>query len=69
MMKSKIVAGIVAVLSALYLLNPGFGIFDLLPDNMPGIGNLDEAGVTALLIWAVSVLRGKTAPPPGPGGS
>ena len=30
----------------LYLLNPGAGIFELLPDNLPLIGNLDEAAAT-----------------------
>ncbi len=32
-----------------YLINPGAGIFELLPDNLPFIGNLDEVGATALL--------------------
>ena len=36
----------------LYILNPGLGIFELLPDNLPVLGNLDEAGATALVIWA-----------------
>ena len=36
----------------LYILNPGLGIFELLPDNIPIVGNLDEAGATALVIWA-----------------
>ena len=39
--------------SVLYLLNPTAGIFELLPDNFPGIGNLDEAAATGLLIAAV----------------
>jgi hypothetical protein len=41
------------------------GIFELFPDNVPGLGNLDEAGMTALLIWALHTLRGKH-PPQGP---
>lgn len=40
-----IVAGI---FSLFYILNPGAGIFELIPDNIPIIGNLDEA--TAVLI-------------------
>jgi uncharacterized membrane protein YkvA (DUF1232 family) len=36
----------------LYILTPGAGIFELLPDNLPVIGNLDEAAATALVIWA-----------------
>ncbi|MCX6854596.1 MAG: hypothetical protein NTV80_06795, partial [Verrucomicrobia bacterium] len=38
------------VLSALYLLNIGFGVVELIPDNVPIFGNLDEATATALLL-------------------
>ena len=31
----------IAGISALYLVNPTFGIFELLPDNLPLFGNLD----------------------------
>ncbi len=34
----------------LYLLNPGAGIFELIPDNLPLIGNLDEAAAAATLL-------------------
>jgi hypothetical protein len=34
----------------IYLLNPTLGIFELLPDNLPLVGNLDE-GVASMLIW------------------
>jgi len=35
----------------IYLLNPGAGIFELIPDNLPVIGNLDEvAAVTTLIM-------------------
>ncbi len=47
---ASIVAGALAALSSHYLLNPGFGIFDLIPDNLPVIGNLDETAAAALLI-------------------
>ena len=36
--------------SALYLLNPGAGVFELIPDNIPVIGNLDEVAAAALLL-------------------
>jgi uncharacterized membrane protein YkvA (DUF1232 family) len=49
-------AGAVAVLSFLYLLNPTFGVFELLPDNIPGIGNLDEGTAGVLLLWAIQTL-------------
>ena len=34
-----------------YLLNPSMGVFELLPDNLPIVGNLDE-GIATLLIWS-----------------
>lgn len=33
-----------------YLLNPTSGIIELIPDNLPLVGNLDEAAA-ALLVW------------------
>ena len=36
--------------SALYLFNPGAGIFEIIPDNIPIVGNLDEAAAAALLL-------------------
>lgn len=38
------------ILSALYLLNLGFGLVEIIPDNVPIFGNLDEATAMALLI-------------------
>lgn len=38
------------LLSALYLLNVGLGVFELIPDNFPIIGNLDEAAAALLLL-------------------
>ena len=40
----------VGLLASFYLVNPGAGIFELIPDNLPLVGNLDEAGATALLL-------------------
>lgn len=51
-MKSVLVF-IVGLLSFIYLLNPGFGGLELIPDILPGIGNIDEATATALLISAL----------------
>jgi len=59
-MKNKPVALVVAFLSFVYLLNPTLGLFELIPDNLPGIGNLDEGAAGALLLWAISVLRRKS---------
>lgn len=38
------------LLAAAYLLNVGAGIVELIPDNIPIVGNLDEAGATLLLL-------------------
>lgn len=51
------VAIIAALFSVIYLLNPTGGFVEFIPDNIPFFGNIDEAGVTALLIWAFNELR------------
>jgi uncharacterized membrane protein YkvA (DUF1232 family) len=38
------------LLAALYILNPTAGLFEIIPDNLPVIGNLDEAAAVALLL-------------------
>lgn len=38
------------IISALYLFNPTAGIFELIPDNIPFLGNLDEFTAAALLL-------------------
>jgi hypothetical protein len=48
-----------AFLSAFYLLNPTAGIFELLPDNIPFLGNVDEGLAAYLLYSAIEYLRGK----------
>ena len=47
--KSAVVFGL-GLLSAVYLINPTAGIVELIPDNFPIIGNLDEAAATILII-------------------
>lgn len=47
--KSLLVA-VIGVIATLYLLNPTAGFIEFIPDNIPFIGNLDEAGATAILI-------------------
>jgi hypothetical protein len=34
----------------IYLINPTLGVIELLPDNLPLVGNLDEAGATLILV-------------------
>jgi len=52
-MKSVIVA-ILGLLSILYIINPTAGIFELIPDNLPLIGNLDELAASTLLLSCLS---------------
>jgi len=47
----KIAVFLLGLFCLIYLLNPGAGIFELIPDNLPFIGNLDEAAaLTGLLM-------------------
>jgi hypothetical protein len=39
-----------SLIGLIYILNPGFGFLELIPDNLPFVGNLDE-GVAMMLIW------------------
>lgn len=50
----KIVVGFIGILSLMYLLNPGLGIFEIIPDNFPLIGNLDESVATFFLLSALA---------------
>lgn len=43
-------------LGVLYVINPSFGLFELIPDNIPIIGNLDEAAATTLVIYGIQHL-------------
>ena len=48
-MIKTVVVIILGILSMLYILNPGAGIFEFIPDNIPFLGNLDEA--TAVMVF------------------
>jgi len=41
---------LLSLIGIVYLLNPTAGILELIPDNLPIVGNLDE-GAAALLVW------------------
>jgi uncharacterized membrane protein YkvA (DUF1232 family) len=49
----KPVVFFVGQLSVLYVLNPTAGLFEIIPDNLPLIGNLDEAAAVALLLMCL----------------
>lgn len=52
--------------SLVYLVNPTAGVLEFIPDNIPFLGNLDEAGATTMLIWAISELRNRRVSPSAP---
>ncbi len=52
MMKTAFVS-ILGILSFIYLLNPTWGVFEILPDNLPLVGNIDEALAMAILLGAL----------------
>jgi hypothetical protein len=43
---------LLGLVSGVYLANPGFGWLELINDNLPFVGNLDEAAFAVLLIWS-----------------
>ena len=38
------------IIGVIYIINPGAGIIEFIPDNMPIIGNLDEAAAFILIL-------------------
>ena len=50
----KIGIFLLGLFSCIYLLNPTAGFFELIPDNIPIIGNLDEAAAVTLLLMCLS---------------
>lgn len=47
---NSLIIGGLGVISVIYILNPGAGVIELIPDNIPIIGNLDEAAAVTILI-------------------
>ena len=52
-MKSIVIA-IIGIISLIYIFNPTAGFIELIPDNFPIVGNLDEAAATILLLSCLS---------------
>lgn len=46
----KIFLIFIALLCVIYLVNPGAGFIEIIPDQLPFIGNIDEVTVTILLL-------------------
>jgi len=50
----KFLVATIGIFAGLYLLNPGFGLFELIPDNVPFVGNLDEVSAAFLILSALA---------------
>jgi uncharacterized membrane protein YkvA (DUF1232 family) len=44
-------------ISVIYLLNPSAGIWEIIPDNIPIIGNLDEVAAVLIGLDALKSIR------------
>jgi uncharacterized membrane protein YkvA (DUF1232 family) len=55
----KFTAVLLALLSAFYLINPTAGVFELLPDVIPFVGNVDESLAAYVLYSCIEYFRGK----------
>ncbi|MDY6876785.1 MAG: DUF1232 domain-containing protein [Chloroflexota bacterium] len=53
---SRIMAGLILVLSIIYIGNPTGGVVELLFDNLPVVGNLDEGLAAYLIMMALRYL-------------
>ena len=53
MNKKDILVALAGFASFVYLINPGAGFLEIIPDNFPIIGNLDEAAACAIILAAV----------------
>lgn len=49
LIKEFLILGFTAI-AALYLINPTAGILEFVPDNLPVIGNLDEAAAVLIIL-------------------
>ena len=45
------------IICIIYLINPTLGVFELIPDNLPIIGNIDEVFVVGLMLSLINFLR------------
>lgn len=50
----KLFMFVLGLFATFYILNPAFGIFEIIPDNLQIIGNLDEAAAVVLLIMMLN---------------
>jgi hypothetical protein len=55
----KLFVGLLALVSVFYLINPTAGVFELLPDNIPLVGNVDESLAAYVLYSCIEYLRAR----------
>lgn len=48
---------VLIIIALFYLLNPSAGVWEIIPDNIPIIGNLDEVAAVLLIIDALKNIR------------
>lgn len=53
---AKALAWATIAVGTIYLINPTAGFFELLPDNLPLVGNLDEAAAVFIIFAAMRYL-------------
>ena len=51
-----IVSILLGIVCVIYLINPTAGVLELIPDNLPIVGNLDEAAAMTVLLVSLSNL-------------
>ncbi|MBT3585714.1 MAG: DUF1232 domain-containing protein [Halobacteriovoraceae bacterium] len=54
-MRKKVFAILGILIGVIYILNPTAGVLELIPDNMPFIGNLDEVAAVILILRCLRV--------------
>ncbi len=52
-MIKNILVALAGLIGFIYILNPTAGVLELIPDNIPIVGNLDEAAAAALVLAAL----------------
>lgn len=55
-MVGNLISVVGLVLAGIYLANPGWGVIELLPDNILGLGNIDEVVATTIFLGCLSRL-------------
>lgn len=54
---NKTLASLGILLCVVYLINPTAGVFELLPDNLPLVGNVDETLAAFLIFSLIRYIR------------